>query len=432
MANFDSAMGADAAGFNGMFAPLLGVAQSLFPLNSGSLDDDLIYVDYYTVTSTQPPTLSVSTSTGQPLLNLVFPNLNFTVYLQSGNNPDPSYTFTASATFPIAITQTEDGTLTLNRSKYSSGFWCTVSVIQLDSNPNIPPATQEAAQNELIPELEEAGTDGSLSDYVQSHFLNTIAIPTFTLGPTTFEATCEVGPPPSNVAYLMFYGALSPPVQLPSAGTAWPTSTWFAAFDSAALSTLVAIISQFTFTGYWSGGSVPVIGGHFSCSYQYQLSSVTASPGTGNQLSASANFSGKASFTWHDPSKFSANSTTPKFPFSGSVNASVSLTPQDIGNLAINVTLNDAGISDFSPFDIPSGLWDALPLSDITNAIEGKVESAINGTQFNFPVLTPTSFSIGGGSTVTIAPQNVAVNTITGPGGVPMSIFTFDLATSVG
>jgi hypothetical protein len=261
MANFDVAIGADFTAYNSMFSPLLGCLQNVFPKQYDHWPPG-IGITTVTITSTQPPTLSFSGQT----VNIAFSNLSLTV----GLNPQlgsPSATVAASLTAPVVIEPTNSNTLTVS---------CGMCTLTASTYPDDPLGV-------INPEIQLVAdwlSYSLLRDYLNT-FLSAISIPLIAFGTMNFEPTFEVGPPPSNDTYLMIYGALSQPVQLPSAGTAWPPSTWFAAFDAAALSAAIAGIPLIV-TGYWSHSV-------FSCSYS-ATPSILNLTGSGNQFSASFGF----------------------------------------------------------------------------------------------------------------------------------------------
>jgi hypothetical protein len=388
MANLDVAIGTDFATFNSL---ITGIANSFpsqkFVLSAGQASAT------FTFTPSQPPTLSANPN-AQPVL--VLSNVSLAVASASVNT-----TTTASVTFSFGIEFTPNGTLTLSVGTCNS----------IDTND--PQVTALAQQ---------FGLGGSLVNYL-NQFLSAISLPAFSLAGMNFLQVCEAGPPPSNDNFLMLYGALSP-VVLPSPGTAWPTGTWFAAFDGAALSAL-GISYPFTISGYWSGGSF--LGGHFSVSYKVKVLVTSLTPSTGNQVLASANCAGSAAVQYHTPGPL-PNPPAVSASFSGTLNASVSLTP---GIASMDVTMNSCVVSNLNGLGGLIGVLEELPLGEVFGAINTTIANAINGYNYNFNFLTWTSPSIAGTS-FNIAGQNVAVNTITGPGGAPMSIITFELMTSIG
>jgi hypothetical protein len=97
----------------------------------------------------------------------------------------------------------------------------------------------------------------------------------------------------------------------------------------------------------------------------------------------------------------------------------------------MDVTMNSCVVSNLNGLGGLIGVLEELPLGEVFGAINTTIANAINGYNYNFNFLTWTSPSIAGTS-FNIAGQNVAVNTITGPGGAPMSIITFELMTSIG
>jgi hypothetical protein len=398
MANFDLAIGADFTAYNSMFSPLLGCLQSVFPKQYDWPPDGI--TTSVTINSTQPPTLSLSGQT----VNITFSNLSLTLGLQFGPTSLKSATVAASLTAPVVIEPTNSNTLTVS---------CGMCTLTASTYPDDPTAVINAEIQLVATELSY-----SLRDDLNT-FLSAISIPLIAFGTMNFEPTFEVGPPPSNDTYLMIYGALSQPVQLPSAGTAWPPSTWFAAFDAAALSAAIAGIPLIV-TGYWSHSV-------FSCSYS-ATPSILNLTGSGNQFSASFGFSGNAHFTYHDPTPLDDNQTYGPFQFSGTVDVSIALTVQNTGSII--VALSNANVSSLSAIGASGFFLVGLPLGEVYDAIKGRIASAINGTQLNYNGFTSTSFSVAG-SAVTIAPQDVVLNTITGPDNVPLSILEFSLTASV-
>jgi hypothetical protein len=110
------------------------------------------------------------------------------------------------------------------------------------------------------------------------------------------------------------------------------------------------------------------------------------------------------------------------------VDVSIALTVQNTG--LIIVALSNANVSSLSAIGASGFFLVGLPLGEVYDAIKGRIASAINGTQLNYNGFTSTSFSVAG-SAVTIAPQDVVLNTITGPDNVPLSILEFSLTASV-
>jgi hypothetical protein len=356
--------------------------------------------------------------------SIVFSNLSFTVqFFRGAGQNDGTYTFTASATLPVVIQPTDNGTLAL------SCAGCTITAGPTTSNdpdPNIA-----LAQTDLIPALQQPGSECSLSDYLNSHLFNAVAIPAISVGGMNFQQTWEVRPGYDNV--LMIYGALSQPVQLPSAGTAWPPNTWFAALDAAALSAVAASAFPLNRSGSWSGGEF--IAGSVTADYTVQVSAPNLSPGTGNQISASnVGISGSASFCYHTPNLPWPAPSTPDIYGSASINGNLNLSGaltaktdgsnQDIYFALSNVNINSLTLDGLSN-EIFGGLTDALA-GVISDAIPG----IINGYWVKVATLSPQSLSISE-STITIKAQDIEFSAITGPGGLLMSMITMVLATTL-
>jgi hypothetical protein len=383
MANFDVAIGMDFATFDALIASIITSlpAKQFDPVGTGP------YATTFTFTPTQPPTLSANLNS-QPVLTLS--NVG-AIVVSPFYGPIPPATVSVSAPFEIQVMP--NNTLAMS-----------VGACSIDTAGLTGPISD-------VLNMSGWGLGGMWTDYL-NQLLGGFSIPTFSLAGMNFLQVCE------SDNFFLLYGGFSP-VVLPSPGTAWPPSTWFAAFDAAALSAVVAGV-PFSVTGYWSHSV-------FSCSYS-ATPSILDLTGSGNQFSATFGFSGNASFTYHDPTPLDDNHTYGPFQFSGTVDVSIALTVQNTGS--INVALSNANVSSLSAIGASGFFLEGLPLGEVYDAIKGRIASAINGTQFNYNGFTSTSFSVAG-SAVTIAPQDVVLNTITGPDNVPLSILEFSLTASV-
>lgn len=282
------------------------------------------------------------------------------------------------------------------------------------------------------PELTALLTDVAaplLLDYLNNHVLSAIAVPAIDLlgvqlaVPVITEEQSASG----GDDFLIAYTGLTP-VVAPASGTAWPAGTLFAAVDAAALQAVAAnALPKPIASGTWSGPSG--FWGSLGADYSATVSNPSVqvpSPGSGNQVNISFDLSGNTDFTIHTPDDL------PNIPFGGSVTGSVSggakvsarpdgLT-QDIYISIDQIAPHDLDLS-VSLAGIPLSLGDVGPLADVIGAAAATVLE-----NFSFKVTTLPVISLRFAPGYVLVPQNVALQSIAGPGGLPMEAVTLGLS----
>lgn len=227
---------------------------------------------------------------------------------------------------------------------------------------------------------------------------------------------------------LVAFTSLQPATVVPPESATWPQGATFLATDAPAMNAVVdGALANTNLSGGWSW-SDSINLGPISISVQldaqYNLNFSGANfelmPGAGNNVTASFNVSGNASFSAkvsHLQLSFGAN-------ISGDVTATTAIDVVGQQVTAVFQSLDAININvDF--YGVPGILTPILnALADaLVPALAGIIASSFSGKSFQITTIPTIGFSIDGLS-FTVTPKNLALQTISGPGNVPLLTVT--------
>lgn len=420
---FDAVAGADESALNAILAAFYQAIPSLFTQQFQVNQDDVTSIQ---VEIQAPPTVSL-------LAPSVF--------------HDEAREFAAPHVSPQMLEQAvrmlAAGTLTLNLSRMAATVNGGPSPINVNATAAIAAVLgveqNGQGQNVIVISLMSAVFDvpgdpftttilnsylgPKLVAYLNTSVFGPFQIPALTLAGINFVApTITDDTSPAGDNFIMVYTGLQP-VTLPDPGSAdWPTGTLFIAVDANALNTVAAAaLPNKSDSGCFDPPNLD---------WKYGISfapNIQIQPGNGNEVTVSMSVTGGAGFLLHTPNWL------PNFGFSGSITGSCTASADLIAtpsgnNQAIGICIQSAGNFNLqlNIDDIPSWVMDIFsPLIDPLLDIIGAAAAAIL-QNFTFTVYTLDAISLSFANlpAYQLVLNNLALNQIAGPGGLPLAAVT--------
>lgn len=263
-----------------------------------------------------------------------------------------------------------------------------------------------------------------LVDYLNTHVLAPIKLPVLSFLGASFSVPMVL----TQGDTLLAFASLQPGTVVPPESSSWPQSVAFIATDAPAINAVVdGALANDSLNGDWSWSfdlNLGIINIGLELDAQYNLGFSGANfelvPGSDEDVTASFNVSGSASFSAQGGPfhlSFGAN-------ISGEVTATAAIDVVGQQVTAIFKSLDNIKVNvDF--FGVPRILGSILDL--LANAfvpvLAGIIASSFSGKNFKLTTIPTIGFSIDGLS-FTVTPKDLAVQTISGPGSVPLLTVT--------
>lgn len=432
--NFDAALGGDVSALNATIAAAFPVVHqaNILPQHFGPVDGVTFAIDMLT-----PPTVAIkptaafqaeaeaavakSALTGADAQSAVASLLNGSLTVSCTDvqavvtyTGQPSVTVNASIETGAAVSLAKSGT------EWSATITLAHASATVPNEPELSALLTNVAAPLLL-------------DYLNKKVLSSITFKSLELEGVqlavpviTQEQSASGGDD-----FLIAYTGLNP-VVAPPGGTAWPAGTLFVAVDATALQAVAAkAIPNPITSGSWNGPSG--FWGSLTADYSVTVADPSVQvppPGSGNQVNVSADLSASADFTIHTPDGL------PNISFSGLVTgnvsggAKVSARPDGLAQ-DIYITIDQAAANDLSVevsiVGLPISLGDLAPLADVISAA---VVPALENFPIKITTLQAIDLSFADAPGYVLVPGNVVLQSIAGPGGLPMEAITLGLTVT--
>jgi hypothetical protein len=282
------------------------------------------------------------------------------------------------------------------------------------SIPNVPAPILDALNKAFVP---------LLIDYLNRTVLSPIKIPAISFLGISFTKPEVITLPDT----LLAFSAMQPSPLLIPPPSPWPSKAAFVCTDALALNEVAnRALDQLKIGGGWDWGcDIGICDLKLHAGYSVRLlnASFNLKPGSGNRITGSVSFDGRANFEgkcgFFNPD-FKARITG-----SGTVTAAVVVRNQKI--YVIFESLDDINLT-INLFDLPSYLSPlTFVLTALINAfspvVSGAITSALRGTDFEVYKIPTISFSITD-IPFEVTLKDLALSTISGPGSIPLLTVT--------